>query len=152
MTDHSAPTRGEVFWSMVDKAPGHGPNGDCWLWTGVVNSEGYGMLSTCRATHISLELAGRKNSGKLHALHSCDNRLCVNPAHLRWGSNHENVQDMIVRRRHHNNRKTACVRGHELSGDNLISRANGQRGCRKCQRRHDAAYKAKRLRNLGRGV
>lgn len=32
-------------------------------------------------------------------LHSCDNRICVNPDHLRLGTRSENVADMISRKR-----------------------------------------------------
>ena len=34
------------------------------------------------------------------ALHSCDNRACVNPLHLRWGTRQDNVDDMMARKRH----------------------------------------------------
>ena len=34
------------------------------------------------------------------ACHTCDNRACVNPMHLYWGSRKDNVNDMMRRRRH----------------------------------------------------
>jgi len=33
------------------------------------------------------------------AMHSCDNRRCVNPNHLRWGSHRENMDDATAGRR-----------------------------------------------------
>lgn len=33
------------------------------------------------------------------ARHSCDNGLCVNPRHLSWGSQKENIQDSLERGR-----------------------------------------------------
>lgn len=32
--------------------------------------------------------------------HSCDNRACINPLHLRWGTRQDNVDDMMARRGH----------------------------------------------------
>lgn len=34
---------------------------------------------------------------KLFALHSCDNRKCCNPRHLRWGDAKENACDAVER-------------------------------------------------------
>ncbi len=34
------------------------------------------------------------------ALHSCDNKWCVNPQHLRWGTQKDNVADCLSRCRH----------------------------------------------------
>jgi hypothetical protein len=36
----------------------------------------------------------------LNLLHSCDNRKCVNPNHLREGTQQDNVNDAISRGRH----------------------------------------------------
>ena len=42
---------------------------------------------------------GDPPEGKPYALHSCDNTRCYNPAHLRWGSQQENMADMVKRGR-----------------------------------------------------
>lgn len=91
------------FWRRVNQ---RGPN-DCWLWGGSINHNGYGILTmnvggkkrNIRATHVSLALHGKPRVDGLHALHSCDTPSCCNPAHLRWGTNVENVQDRISRGR-----------------------------------------------------
>jgi hypothetical protein len=76
----------------------------CWNWIGAVASNGYGALRAAGRTLSAHRLAltfklGREPEGK--TLHSCDNRLCCNPAHLRKGSDADNVADMMVRKRHH---------------------------------------------------
>lgn len=35
------------------------------------------------------------DGGELHALHTCHNSACVNPAHLYWGTNDRNIQDKL---------------------------------------------------------
>lgn len=32
-------------------------------------------------------------------LHSCDNRACINPRHLRWGTQKDNMRDLSLRKR-----------------------------------------------------
>jgi hypothetical protein len=51
---------------------------------------------------------------------------------------------MVKKGRHTGSRKTHCVRGHPLSGANLLVRPQGWRACRECQRAHYDKWKPKR--------
>lgn len=75
----------------------------CWEWTGY-RLKGYGQLRVRRrpvlAHRLSWEIAnGRPAPDGLHVLHSCDNPPCCNPAHLRLGTDAENIADMDRRGR-----------------------------------------------------
>jgi hypothetical protein len=89
----------ESFWSRVNRAG----DGECWEWQGPLYRNGYGAISIngikTRAHRYSFELhKGPIPAGKM-ILHSCDNRRCVNPAHLRPGTAKDNIQDAIARGR-----------------------------------------------------
>ena len=68
--------------------------------------------------------------------HICQNRCCCEPSHLRVVTQRENVHAGIAPAAQ-NVRKTRCKRGHPLNGDNLFTRPNGDRVCRKCKRMKD---------------
>jgi hypothetical protein len=70
----------------------------------------------------------------MHVLHKCDVRQCVNPDHLFLGSNADNVDDMVAKHRHMNQRKTHCQNGHPLLPENLRAKKNGSRNCLICHR------------------
>lgn len=38
--------------------------------------------------------------GDLFAIHTCDNKMCINPDHLRPGTSKDNAQDMASKNRH----------------------------------------------------
>ena len=88
------------YWAKVDV---RGPD-ECWPWLAGTNELGYGTFSVLNksrlATHVALQLDGRPRPADLIALHSCDNPPCQNPAHLRWGTNADNLADCIGRGRH----------------------------------------------------
>lgn len=86
------------FWKFVDKTPGHGPEGTCWLWTGGQDRKGYGLFSIgtalmYRVSRVSWKIVNERDPELLHVLHRCDNPPCVNPAHLFLGTDKDNCDD-----------------------------------------------------------
>ena len=123
-------SRKPPFWNLVVKTHEHG----CWVWQGKRNKGGYGYWGKVLAHRHSWMLANGPIPDGMWILHHCDNRPCVNPAHLYPGTVVENVRDMVSRGRNYVPAlKTHCDRGHELSGDNLrLVGVDQRRICRTC--------------------
>jgi hypothetical protein len=146
----SVPSR---FWKKVARA---GAN-ECWEWLGSKDADGYGHIGAfcpwggkyrpLPAPMVSYILHFGRYDRPLVVMHKCDNPGCVNPAHLRVGTQLENVQDAAAKDRLtaglYNRVKTHCPHGHPYSGDNLIVRADGSRQCRACRNRITRAYQAR---------
>ena len=118
---------------------------DCWLWLGPRDEKGYGR-TTVDGTFVRiarLVLAYVTGTSGEQALHSCDNPPCVNPHHLRWGSNSDNQRDAVTRGRHRTGRETwtHCVAGHEFTAANTRIRPTGARLCRTCERNRTRRYR-----------
>lgn len=95
------------FWADVDKTPGHGPWGDCWLWTGRLDKDGYGLCKSderrgtvWKAHRWSYAQANGPIPAELVIRHMCDVRNCANDAHLLSGTSADNTGDMVERGRH----------------------------------------------------
>lgn len=141
----------EYFWSMVDKT------GDCWEWTGGSKGNGYGSYTlpaimgrkTVGAHRFAYEVTtGEKIDEKLVVMHSCDNRLCVNPGHLSVGTYSDNLKDCVIKGRASNpqTKKTHCPKGHEYSPTNTMTYTHPYgyiyRRCRECANGHKRLKRA----------
>lgn len=77
-------------------------NNDCYEWPGL-RSGGYGVIYTStgnlRAHRVVWEAVNGPIPDGMVIMHTCDNPPCVNPAHLRLGTQAENVQDMCIKGR-----------------------------------------------------
>lgn len=95
----SRSARETAFWDLVDI----GDLSDCWNYCGFVATNGYGKFWFQQSKQLAHRLAflfayGFLNRNKF-VLHSCDNRSCCNPFHLREGTAKENTRDMLDRNR-----------------------------------------------------
>lgn len=95
---------------------------ECWEWQKAKNGDGYGTT-----THLGIRYPVHRLSYELFVniipsnkqiLHSCDNPCCCNPAHLRVGTNYDNVQD----RQKRNRQAKGVTHGrHKLTEEEIIS-------------------------------
>jgi hypothetical protein len=143
----------ERFWRRVDKGDGTG----CWLWTGYLDPDGYGMFPLEHRRPVLVHryaftlLMGPIPDGLTldHVrANGCISTACVKaiadehgPAHLEAVTNHEN----LLRGNGFvgiNARKTHCKRGHPFDDANTHVNRAGSRECLACRR----------LRRINRGM
>lgn len=129
------------FFSRVKKVFG------CWIWIGFRNSYGYGTFSIRHKNVYAHRWSYQRFVGPipegLQIDHLCRKPCCVNPHHLEPVTAALNAYRSPYTQQSINRAKTQCIRGHLLSGENILVRG-GRRNCRQCRSIYNATQYAKR--------
>ena len=97
----------DSFWSKVKCGD---TTDDCWEWQSRKTKDGYGNMRTQKAGK-TYSYAHRVSWMLEHwedipdgmvIRHTCDNPGCVNPNHLKLGTQLDNIKDTVSRNRHWN--------------------------------------------------
>lgn len=129
----------------------------CWIFTGAVNSKGYGLTAidgdgSTRLSHRAAYelLVGQVPAGRV-VYHTCAVRRCCNPEHLvaaypKQAMAHVQAAGRAVRSvlAERNAAKSACKRGHAFAPENTLLDSRGHRTCRECKRMKDREAYARR--------
>lgn len=114
-------------------------SGDCVLWTGYIDSKGYGAVwdserrKMVRAHRVAWEAVNGPIPSGLVIDHLCRNRACVNVAHLEVVTFKENVLRGVGPSANAA-RQTHCIHGHPFDAANTLRGKSGRRHCRACNR------------------
>ena len=92
--------RGTIEQRLVARMK-RSPSG-CWEWQAYKNRYGIIRVSgkSIKAHRVAYSVWVGEIPTGLSVLHHCDNSGCINPDHLFLGTQDDNVQDMISKKRH----------------------------------------------------
>lgn len=127
------------------------PVGECEIWQGRIDRDGYGRKGQGVLAHrVAYEAAFGPIPPGLHIDHLCHtasrdcaggrgclHRACVNPAHMEVVTLQENA-------RRYGLRHTACSRGHEYTPENTRIDKFNRRFCRTCVAARSREYQARK--------
>jgi hypothetical protein len=114
------------------------PDGDCLVWTGWKNDDGYGYVhhqERDQPVHRVLYTLAVGPIPDGHEIdHTCNVRACIAAGHLEPVTHAENQRRLAER-------QTACRRsGHDWADPrNVRTRPNGRRYCAECDRERQRA-------------
>jgi hypothetical protein len=120
------------FWSKVEKSD------ECWEWAAYKQQNGYGQFGIGRRHVVYAHRVAAYIAGLIDTLnpmgagnqvcHTCDNRGCVNPAHLFIGTAKDNAHDRIQKGRCNTPRGENAGASKLLEKDILIIRRRHSAG------------------------
>lgn len=116
----------------------------CIEFKGYIDRAGYGRIGKRLAHRIVAEKHFGSIVGKV-VMHICDNRRCVNPKHLRVGTQKDNVQDMFKKGRSPS-QSSHCKRGHPRTPENTYTWRQKKK-CLICQKYRDSKEYRERRRH-----
>jgi len=113
------------------------PESNCWEFTRAIGNQGYGMLWDAATGRVvtAHRMAYRTFIGPIPdgswVLHKCDNRKCINPAHLFLGDVKINAADCASKGRFNSLRPSLCklnaTQVNEIRSSDLGQRALGRK-------------------------
>jgi hypothetical protein len=125
----------------------------CWLWKGPTREANGSIYGRARwngrmqqAHRVFYELANNPIPEGFQCDHLCGRTLCVNPDHIEVVTGRENTLRGNGPTAQ-NARKTHCLRGHLLEGENLYQPKPSQpinRRCKECERGGKRSHKEQR--------
>lgn len=70
---------------------------ECVIWPYAVDGRGYPARKNWEKVHQTVcgEVNGAAPSPEHEVAHSCGNKRCLNPQHLRWATRSENMMDKL---------------------------------------------------------
>ena len=144
------PEDNKSFNNFIKKV-NFGGESECWTWNGAINILHKRPMFWFKnkwntAARASLYFKQGYLTDNLHVCHdpvTCNNKLCVNPFHLREDTPSANTKDLVLTGNHNNKRKTHCPRNHEYCENNTYYHG-GRRYCKTCARETQATYRRKK--------
>jgi hypothetical protein len=120
----------------------------CWIWTGALAIGGYGRFQSYKERHLTHRISYFIFKGKLDTSlvidHTCRNRLCCNPDHLRQVDIKTNTLENSIGPASINKAKEFCDNGHEYNEKNtLFDPKKTRRYCRLCKKEANRKFRLK---------